>query len=154
MHLMGVPTSEVGYTSVKPGEETTKSIRDVWWRRLYVKMFNTNLLHGTQIKCCATSWYWTSEKPKWIQKFSRISRKYFPPPHDAWQPKEDNMPVCVCVCVCALQHSKSHKFTLFYITADNIIRFIFDDDNYEILYFEHSFVHLWCWNVDTSENRL
>jgi hypothetical protein len=28
---MGVPTSEVGYTSVKTRGETTKSIRDMWW---------------------------------------------------------------------------------------------------------------------------
>jgi hypothetical protein len=28
---MGVPTSEVGYTSATTGRETTKSIRDMWW---------------------------------------------------------------------------------------------------------------------------
>jgi hypothetical protein len=28
---MGIPTSEVGYTSVADGRETTKSIRDMWW---------------------------------------------------------------------------------------------------------------------------
>jgi hypothetical protein len=27
----GVPTSEVGYTQPKPGGETMKSIRDMWW---------------------------------------------------------------------------------------------------------------------------
>jgi hypothetical protein len=28
---MGVPTSEVGYTSATTRKETTKSIRDMWW---------------------------------------------------------------------------------------------------------------------------
>jgi hypothetical protein len=28
---MGVPTSEVGYTSATTRRETTKSIRDMWW---------------------------------------------------------------------------------------------------------------------------
>jgi hypothetical protein len=28
---MGVPTSEVGYTSATTGRETMKSIRDMWW---------------------------------------------------------------------------------------------------------------------------
>jgi hypothetical protein len=32
---MGVPTSEVGYTSATTGRETTKSIRDMWW--LWIK---------------------------------------------------------------------------------------------------------------------
>jgi hypothetical protein len=29
---MGVPTSEVGYTSATTGRESMKSIRDMWWR--------------------------------------------------------------------------------------------------------------------------
>jgi hypothetical protein len=28
---MGIPTSEVGYTSATTRRETTKSIRDMWW---------------------------------------------------------------------------------------------------------------------------
>jgi hypothetical protein len=28
---MGVPTSEVGYTSATTGRETTKSMTDMWW---------------------------------------------------------------------------------------------------------------------------
>jgi hypothetical protein len=28
---MGVPTSEVGYTSATTGRENTKFIRDIWW---------------------------------------------------------------------------------------------------------------------------
>jgi hypothetical protein len=28
---MGVPTSEVGFTSATTGRHTTKSVRDMWW---------------------------------------------------------------------------------------------------------------------------
>jgi Tol biopolymer transport system component len=40
---MGVPTSEVGYTSATTGRETTKSIRDMWWH-LIKKIFYVYLL--------------------------------------------------------------------------------------------------------------
>jgi hypothetical protein len=36
---MGVPTSEVSYTSATTGRETTKSIRDMWWHGFLKKIF-------------------------------------------------------------------------------------------------------------------
>jgi hypothetical protein len=34
---MGVPTSEVGYTSATTRRETMKSIRDMWWYWIFKK---------------------------------------------------------------------------------------------------------------------
>jgi hypothetical protein len=43
---MGVPTSEVGYTSATTGRETTKSMTDMWWH--WIK--NNTLGGGSNLK--------------------------------------------------------------------------------------------------------
>jgi hypothetical protein len=53
--------------------------------------------------------------------------------------------VCVCVCVCkcvyVLKQSKSYKFTLIYITADNMREFINKSDLY--LTWKIKKFHIW-----------
>jgi hypothetical protein len=41
---MGVPDSEVGYTSATTGGETTKSIRDMWWHWKKKRKLKQNFL--------------------------------------------------------------------------------------------------------------
>jgi hypothetical protein len=41
---MGVPTSEVGYTSVTTRRETTKSMTDMWWH--WIKKEKKNLIYN------------------------------------------------------------------------------------------------------------
>jgi hypothetical protein len=40
---MGVPTSEVGYTSATTRRETTKYIRDMWWHWIKKKKKSGNI---------------------------------------------------------------------------------------------------------------
>jgi hypothetical protein len=44
---MGVPSSEVGYTSATTRRETTKSIRDMWWHWIIIIK---KLMHNVDIK--------------------------------------------------------------------------------------------------------
>jgi hypothetical protein len=62
-------------------------------------------------------------------------------------PKEDNMYVCVCVYV--LEHLKSYKFTLIYITADNMRGFINKSDLY--LTWKIMKFHIWNTSLDGAE---
>jgi hypothetical protein len=65
---MGVPTSEVGYTSATTGRETTKSIRDMWWHWIkktcdpdYVsRTFHKTLLFNPSVTYVYLTLYGTS----------------------------------------------------------------------------------------------
>jgi hypothetical protein len=39
---MGIPNSEVGYTSATTMRETTKSMKDMWWHWRKIKRILTN----------------------------------------------------------------------------------------------------------------
>jgi hypothetical protein len=43
---MGVPPSEVGYTSASTGRETTKSVRDMWWHWIKKIISGEYSIHG------------------------------------------------------------------------------------------------------------
>jgi hypothetical protein len=40
---MGIPTTEVGYTSATTGRETTKSMMDMWWHWITNNKQQTNI---------------------------------------------------------------------------------------------------------------